>query len=195
MPAVPHWHEVFNKYARTLIRVKARQIIRRSGFSRSDQDDVEQELVIHLLSQARRFDPTRASVNTFVARVVDSGVAMLLRKRRRQKRAPGLSAQSLEMLVGDSSGKTQLLGATLTDEDRDRRLGQQSLSDLARYVDGEAFNFAVRALAPELQEMFRRVMARSPAAAARNLGISRRQVTAALVAVRQHFERAGFGEV
>jgi hypothetical protein len=194
MPAVPCWHEVFNEYARTLIRVKARQLVHRSGFSRSDQDDLEQKLVLHLLSQARHYDRDRASINTFIARVVDSGVAMLLRKRKRQKRAPGLSAQSLELLVGDSSGKPQPLGATLSDEDRDRRLSRRSLSDLALYVDAEAFDFAIRGLPSHLLEIVRRVMESSPAAAARDLGISRRQVTAALVAVREHFERAGFGD-
>jgi RNA polymerase sigma-70 factor, ECF subfamily len=185
--------EVCTEYARTLIRVKARQLVRRSGFSRSDQDDVEQELVLNLLGQARRYDPDRASMSTFIARVVDSGVAMLLRKRKRQKRAPGLSAQSLELLVGASTGKTQLLGATLSGEDRDRRLGRRSLSDLAIYVDAEAFDFAMRGLPSQLLEIVSRVMESSPAAAARDLGISRRQVAAALVAVRQHFERAGFG--
>jgi DNA-directed RNA polymerase specialized sigma24 family protein len=73
--------EIVTEYARTLIRVKAKQIVRRPGFSRSDQADVEQDLVVHLLCQAEHFDPERASLNTFIARVIDSAVAMLVRER------------------------------------------------------------------------------------------------------------------
>ena len=81
--------EFFNDYARTLIRVKAKQLVRRPGFSRSDQEDVEQDLFLHLLRQVQHFDPTRGSLNTFVARVVNSAAAMLVRERGRNKRSPG----------------------------------------------------------------------------------------------------------
>jgi len=37
-------NDIVTEYARTLIRVKAKQLIRRPGFCRSDQDDVEQDL-------------------------------------------------------------------------------------------------------------------------------------------------------
>ena len=59
-------HGIVTEYARTLIRVKAKQIVRRPGFSRSDQEDIEQDLVVHLLCQAERFDPERGSLNTFM---------------------------------------------------------------------------------------------------------------------------------
>ena len=78
MSQVPRGSHVCTEYARTLIRVKARQIVCRPGFSRSDTGDVEQDLYLHLLSQAQQFDPTRGSINTFIARVVDSAVAMLV---------------------------------------------------------------------------------------------------------------------
>ena len=71
---------VVSEYARTTIRVKAGQLVRQPGFSRSDLEDVEQELIVHLLSKAQQFDPDRGSLNTFIFRVIDSGVAMLVRK-------------------------------------------------------------------------------------------------------------------
>ncbi|MBE3123871.1 MAG: hypothetical protein IMZ65_03630, partial [Planctomycetes bacterium] len=74
------------KYVQTLIRIKARAVARQPGFSQSDQDDLEQDLAIHVLKQAHYFDPDRGSVRTFIARVVDSAVAMMLRDRRRLKR-------------------------------------------------------------------------------------------------------------
>jgi DNA-directed RNA polymerase specialized sigma24 family protein len=81
-------NEICTEYARTAIRVKTTQLIRRRGFSRSERPDIEQELMVYLLSQADRFDPSRSSLNTFVARVIDSGAATLVRNRKRLKRCP-----------------------------------------------------------------------------------------------------------
>lgn len=47
MSQVSQGTDVCTEYARTLIRVKARQIVRRPGFSSSDTDDVEQDLFLH----------------------------------------------------------------------------------------------------------------------------------------------------
>ncbi len=94
-------NEICGEYARTLIRVKAKQLVRQPGFKRSEQRDIEQDLMVHLLAQADRFDPTRSSIDTFVDRVVDSGAGMLVRARKRLKRCPeeGIEIKSLAVVV------------------------------------------------------------------------------------------------
>jgi hypothetical protein len=61
---------VENEYARTSIRVKAKQLNRRKDFGSSYREDIEQDLWLHLLGQAARFDGDRSSLNTFIDRVV-----------------------------------------------------------------------------------------------------------------------------
>ena len=73
-------------YVKTLIQVKARQLRRQRGFTRSDEDDLRQELWLALIGQADKFDPRRASFNTFVDRVVRTAVRMLLRRSDRLER-------------------------------------------------------------------------------------------------------------
>ena len=83
-------------YVTSLIRSKAGRLSRSSGFQRSEQGDLEQELTSHILKQAGHYDPARGSVNTFIDRVVTSAVAMVIRDRRRLKRGAGRRPISLE---------------------------------------------------------------------------------------------------
>lgn len=190
-------HEVCTPYTRTLIRVKARQLIRRPEFSRSDQDDIEQELYLHLLSQAQHFDPTRGSLNTFVARVVDSAVAMLVRERRRHKRVPigDTLIESLEVMVDQVDGPPLPLWATIGPCDLDRRTGAETQAEETIRERREGVEHAFKSLSPELRAICRRLMNLNRTDTARELGLSRRKFTAAMTAIRQHFERAGLDEV
>jgi|694.fasta_scaffold27963_7 hypothetical protein len=74
--------EVCTDYARNLIRIKAKQVVRGRGFNRSELPDIEQELFFHLIKQAPNFDPKRSALNTFIAKVVDSAAGMVVRARR-----------------------------------------------------------------------------------------------------------------
>lgn len=190
MPAVPFWHAVYNDYARTVIRVKARQLVRRPGFSPTDLGDIEQKLAAHLIVQARNFDAGRASLNTFIARVVDSAVAMLLRGRGQLKRAPsdGVEIHSLEVMVEETGEPPTPLWATISLADLDRRTGGLSQPDTAIFENAEAFAAAMESMSPEHRDICCRILGGSRA------GLSRRKVRAAMVVIRQHFERAGFGQ-
>ncbi|HEX3999766.1 MAG TPA: sigma factor [Pirellulales bacterium] len=190
MSGVSHWHHVYNEYARTVIRVKARQLVRRPGFSRSDREDIEQELAAHLILQAEKFDAGRASLSTFIARVIDSAVAMLLRERGRLKRTPadGVEIQSLEVMIEQPGEPATKLGATISSADLERRTGGASKSDRQIFEDAQAFDSALDSLPSDLREVCRRMMGGS------EQDLSRRKVKAAMGAIRKRFERAGFGE-
>lgn len=187
---------VLNEYARTLIRVKARRMIGHHGLSRSDQDDVEQELTLHLLSQAHQFDPARGSLNTFVARVVESAAAMLIRERKRLKRVPGygMTLQSLEITIDQPDGPPTRLGTTITAADLDRRTGTFTLSESTIREQSEAIDHAMQSLSPDLQELCRQLMRHNRTGSARELGLSRRKLDAAIASIRKHFEKAGLAE-
>jgi RNA polymerase sigma-70 factor (ECF subfamily) len=184
---------VLTDYARSLIRFKARQLSRRAGFSRSDRDDLEQDLWAALLAQADRFDPSRACLNTFADRVVNSAAAMILRDRQRQKRADGLQAQSLNAPLG-RDGQPETLGCGLSEADHRRRIGTEPPDEAGRRDDADAVRHALASMAPHVADVCRRVLGGSISSAAQELGTSRRQIRKALDAARPFLERAGYGE-
>ena len=188
-------HGVYSDYARTLIRIKARQLSRRADFSRSDEDDIAQDLTLHLLCQAQHFDPSRASPNTFVTHVVNSCVAMILRERWRQKRVPdnGTQVQSLESLVNVPDGPPVALGETISLGDAERRTGAAAKSAAELCDDAEAFDHALQSLPAADRDVCERLKAGSRASVARDLRISRRKLRTHISNVRQQFERAGLG--
>jgi hypothetical protein len=185
--------EIVTKYARTLIRVKAKQIVRRPGFSRSDQPDVEQNLVVYLLEQAQHFDPSRASLNTFIARVIDSAVAMLLRGQGRAKRNPNGEAevQSLAEKVPQPDGPPEPLARLISQVDLERRTGGASLSDARLFELVADVASVIPTLPPELQEICRSLLTRNCSETEAELGLSRRKRQAAMEAIREHFVNSG----
>lgn len=197
MSQVQRGSHVCTEYARTLIRVKARQIVRRPGFNRSETGDVENDLFLHLLNQAQQFDPTRGSINTFIARVVDSAVAMLVRERRRNKRAPasGVVVQSVEVMVDQPDGPPAPLGATLSQADAERRTGGDSMSNTEMFELVDDVAHLIDALPPELQAVCRARMNRNRSETERDLDLSRRNYDAAIEQIREHFAQGGFGEI
>ena len=189
MGPAPARDAVLTAYAKSLIKFKARQLSQKPGFSRSDQEDVAQDLTAYLLARAHLFDPNRASVNTFANRVIKSAIAMMLRDRRRQKRAAGFAAQSLEQTYVRQDQGIASLRDVLRPSDLGRRTGTGDEEHRAKTV--LAVIEAVRSLPPDLQDLCRRLIDGTAASAARELGISRRQVRNAIERLRRHFEAAG----
>jgi RNA polymerase sigma-70 factor (ECF subfamily) len=98
-------HSGLNGYAARLIQFKARQLSRRPGFSRTDRGDLEQELWADLLGRLPRFDPAKASLNTFIARVVERKIASILRYHLAEMRSPGRNEASLNDPALDCDGR------------------------------------------------------------------------------------------
>ncbi len=193
MQSPPARDAALSEYAQSLIRFKAKQLSRKPGFSRTDEDDVAQGLTVRLLERAHLFDPNRASVRTFAERVIRSAVAMLLRDRRRQNRAAGFVAQSLEGTRARSDEDVDSLRDMLTEGDLRRRLGtvasnQNRAELIAAVVE------VVRSLPAADQEICQRLIEGTVTSVARDLGVSRRQVRNTIKRIRRHFEAAGLGE-
>lgn len=188
MGSAPTPGAVLTAYARIVIKSKARQLCRRSGFSRSDEDDLVQELTLRLLEKEHLYDPTRgATLDTFADRVITSAVKMILRDRRRLKRAAGFTAVSLESTTVMIGGTPVYLTEAIGDADLERvtlskRHGPDPEADLAELLEG---------LPPDLVDVARRLLGGTVASVARDLGTSRRQVYAAMARIGQHFEDIG----
>lgn len=183
---------VLTDYARKLIKFKARQLCRRRSFSKSDENDLQQELWLAIVNQAGKFDPARASLDTFIDRVVNTAVAMILRDRRRQKRATGFQV-SLDAAPTDGNCREPLL-ARVSEDDLARRVGVQRTDEVERRETNEAVQSALANMPDEVSDTCRRVMGGTVSSAARELEESRRQVRNSLASARPFFEEAGVDE-
>ena len=191
---MPHEHNCdrfFTKYARELIRFKARALSRRRVFRHYDMKDLQQELCLALLQQIPNFNPDRASVNTFINRVVNTATRMLLREQLRRKRAAGCCARSLDVLVKQDN-HVEPFGNTIAESERTRYRQRDWVSDEARYENEEALDSAFESMPPKTVDVCRALMNGSISSAARDLGTSRRQVRNAVAEAREHLEFAGF---
>jgi RNA polymerase sigma factor (sigma-70 family) len=185
---------VLTAYAQSLIRFKARQLSRKPGFSRSDEEDLAQEMRHFLLGRAHRFDPARASVNTFAARVINCCVATILRRRRCQKRAPGYRAQSLEATAVELEGRSVPLRDVLAETDLPNRVSGESEGEAERRELAEAVRQLVAALPPHLREICERLADETLSSVARDLGLSRYEMKKLMASIRERFQAAGMDE-
>jgi len=196
MSQSPDWSHIYTEYAQTLIRVKARRLVRRTEFRELQSGDIENALALHLLNQAEQFDPSRGSLNTFIARVIDSAVAMLVRKRGRNKRAPATGViQSLEVMVDQADGPPAPLGATLSQADAERRTGGRSMSGIDLFELADDVAHLIEALPSDLQAVCRARMDRNRKETESDLGLSRRDYDAAIEQIREHFAQGGFNKI
>jgi RNA polymerase sigma-70 factor, ECF subfamily len=162
-----------DSYARNLIRHKARQLIGKYGFTWDDYEDLCQEMILDLLTRLPRFDPGKASLNTFVTRVVNRRVANLIRDRMRAKRDHRREGLSFDEQV--EQGDCEI-------EEGDGA-GGQSNGDLLRDCQGHPeadgldlrldVSRAISSLPPDLKLLAELLLIHSIADAARELGVSR----------------------
>ncbi len=194
-PAIDR-NEIVTEYARTLIRVKAKQLARRPGFCRSDEEDVEQDLVLHLLSQAQHFDPKRGALNTFIARVVNSGVAMLVRDRTRIKRRPDddMEVKSLECKVEQADGPPAPLWMLVSLEGLQRRIGNKSVTDAEVFELVDDLASVMESLPKELRNVCESLQHRNRSETESELRLSRRKFNQAMTQIREHFSKSGLGK-
>lgn len=179
------------EYAAKVIKHKARQLVDTAGFTESDREDLEQELMLHVLERLPKFDATKATAKTFVARVIDRKVGKLIRHRNCQMRDPQREDFSLNEHIDDGDGGTIERSQTIAADELDRRLFRRARSDQ------EAVELAldVEAMLQRLPDNLRRVCellkTASIAEAARQLGLPRTTLHDQVKKIRKFFEQAG----
>ncbi len=183
---------ILTDYAKSLIKFKARQLSRRQDFQSAELEDLQQELWLVLVKAAEQFDPAKASLDTFIDRVVNTAVAMLVRARQRRKRGNGFPVQSLDQELVPSSETPEPLAAAVSADDLARRTGTKPADETSRREDVEAIEHALAQMPEEIRDLCRKLMGGTVASVARDLGISRRQVRKIIELAKPFFERAGF---
>ncbi len=189
---MPSSHEIVSHpFTVNFIQIKARQLCRRSDFSLSDCEDLQQEMRLYLLEKAHLFDPQRGNVEAFVTTAINSWVGMHLRYRGRQLRRDSFKATSLERTRVECDGDVTSLGAVLLEEDGQRLTQAEPESPIEDMERREAVEHVMQRLSPEDRALLNHVAEHGVASAARQFNVSRRQVDNALARMRVLFEEAG----
>lgn len=168
-----------DEYATTLIRVKARQLIGKYGFTKSDREDIQQDLTLDLLMRLARFDPRKGKPATFVRLVVDRRVASLIRERKSLARDYRRTRHSLDEL-SDEIGN-----GNLTEPAVDDRLQRDLAIDVAE---------ALGELADDQQSIAMGLRDDPLAEVAREHRCSREAVRRSAKQIRRHLARRGLDE-
>ncbi len=188
-------HPEINEYAESTIRVKARQLIGTAGFTRSDVEDVEQEMRLELLLRLPKFDPARASYNTFVNCVTERKCAKLIRHRRQEMRDYQRRSCSLDDRVEGAYGGTVARAETVDQDELDIRTDKRGRSREEQNQLRTDVSFALSKLPDDLRRIAECVMGtRTLVEAARQLGMQRTTFYKALGRLQAHFKSAGLND-
>ena len=183
-----------NEYVKRLVRVKAHQLARMREFRNDSVEDVEQDLWRHLLEQAPKYNPKRAKVETFAARITENQAASLVRDRRAKFRGFEDETLSLEESTKDKDGKDVDFASLLSTNDGLRRLGRHYRpSEMAsdRVHDTAWF---LSQLPPDYRDLLERRKTSSMKQIAKDLGVSRTTIHARMNEVLKFIEDNRLGD-
>ena len=181
---------VSHAFAVKLIGIRARQLCRRRDFSKSDYDDLCQEMRAYLVEKAALFDPGRGNIEAFVTNALNTWVAMQLRHRDRRRRRKSYETVSLDGTPIECEGDVVSLGSVLLPEDGRRMTQTDPISPTERLELRDALAHVMRRLDPKDRRLLAEVAEHGVAGASRNLGVSRRQIYNALARLRPMFKKA-----
>jgi len=188
-PAIDPGHQLTRGYAARMIRFRAAQIVGLVGLPKTDRDDIEQELRLHVLRRLEKFDPAIAQWNTFVGIVIQRHAATLIERHRRRGRVPdptsspnpiSISLDAVREPPAADRTKPHVLAALAVHSNHEHQ------SDLAMDVE------QVLTLLPKpCRRMCALLKRHSVAEAARLLGIPRTTLHDRLSRLREVFQAAG----
>ncbi len=168
----------FDDQTSRMIRYKAGKLVGRYGLRSSDRNDIEQEIICHVLERLDRFDRRRGGWNTFVQRIVDHQIASILRHRVAHRR----DYRRIDALHKAESKNTD---DRLGDVDH-RRPGVEPSVDLA--ID---LAMALRDFAEDDTQICKLLMHQSIAETARRLGLTRGEMRIRIARMCRSFRNAG----
>lgn len=173
------------------IRYQAARLARNGALPGMDKDDIEQELMLDLLRRKDRFDPRRASFDTFADRVIQHRVASLTAPTTRL-RAERITISIDVHLSAGGNGDGGAMECDIPEADglyaapcepADTRIGLAR--DVGRFLDS---------LSPALRRYADILTADNVCTAAREAGLHRSTIYERLGQIRRNAEACGLHE-
>jgi len=180
-----------DEYAARVIRHKARQLVGTAGFTKSDREDLEQEMMLDVLQRLPKFDANKATHKTFVARIIERKISKLLRHQASEMRDYRRESYSLDERIDDGDGSTVARGETIAQEELDRRLGRRKRSDQEEWELAHDVAATLARLPEHLRRLCELLKTGSISEAAREMGVPRTTLNDHVKKLREIFEDAG----
>lgn len=187
-------YDGIDEYAVKLIGHKASQLVGKYGFTKTDREDLEQEIALALLLALPKYDSERGQRSTFISRVVDHSISDMIEARKAAKRDYRLCTSSLDdRLVKDENDATELID-TVDQDDYLIRTGSQSrsaaeLQDLRLDVER-----LINKLPDDLRELCLQLKSANVSQVSSDTGTSRSTIYRKLKILRVIAEAFGLGD-
>jgi RNA polymerase sigma-70 factor (ECF subfamily) len=180
-----------DKYAVRFIKFKARQLVGKAGFTESDREDLEQELVIDLLNRLPKYRQSLAKRTTFINRIVRNKIITIIESRKAAIRDYRLHAYSLNECQEDSDGNDFEYIDNLNQDDYCRRTGRSSQSQEELQELSIDLGRIIAELPPEFQSLCKRLQEETVSEISRTTGIPRGTIYESIKKLKPVFEKAG----
>jgi len=186
---------ILEGYARDVIRHKAWQLIGKYGFTLDDYDDLQQDMMLDLVRRLGKYDPGKAALSTFVARIVDRKLSNLIRHQRQKKRDYRQQVCSLDAQVEDRDGQPRGLDEILSQDTYDDEVARHDQPATARQDLKLDLALVLDELPEDLRQLAGHLQTRTVAEIARELGVPRSTLYEKGIArLRKIFEDRGLRE-
>ncbi len=186
-------YDGIDAYAADLIRHKARQLVGKAGLTENDRQDLEQELMIDLLSRMKHFNPAKGKKTTFLTRIVERRISNILEARFAQCRDWRKCTASLnDPIPGGNDDSTERIEQVSSDG----QMGHQGRETIEQRQNDIRFDVdrVIAALPEDLQELCEKLQSSNMAEIAREMGVPRSTLYGKLTKLRDAFREAGLEE-
>lgn len=160
------------------VRYHARKLIRHPSIHSMEIEDIEQELMLYVLSSIQDYDPERANWCTFVDRVLNHKIANLIENAKAEKRGGGMKTMSLDALLEDSD----------IEDSGFRDLHSDTTETTSLVVD---LNRSIELLPPNLAELLVQLTKHTPSEISRITGVPRATLYESINKLRETLRKNG----
>jgi len=168
--------EGLDDYAVNLIRYKTRRLIGQAGYTRSDQEDIEQDLSLHLRQQLPKYNPRKGTLKTFINTVLDNKIRAMVAARTTSQFDFRQHDFSLDETIETETGDGVSRGDAIDSEEYlmlTGRINRKAFDTLEMRIDVQC---AVSLLPADLQTLCARLQERTIVDIAREDGVSRHKI-------------------
>ena len=181
MPSSPfdHPHRKGRCYATWFAKRKSFELVGHFGFTESDREDNEQQLLVSLMQRWPKFNSAECTPNEFISWAIGVGIRDLVREQQNRNEFLPTECEPLEDLLGDEE---ELLPASCVHPDHAPAV--ELSVDLAEVL---------ARLPSEVQYTAQLLVHNNICDVARELGLSRRTIRNRVQVIREALEAAGYG--
>lgn len=183
-----------NEYAARVIRHKAKHLVGTAGFTESDRDDLEQEMMLDVITRLPKFDANRGTPKTFVARIIERKISKLIRHRTSDMRDYRREAFSLNENIEDGDGGCIERGDLVSRESIDPVVASNSRTGVEEMAFLQDLESVLVGLPDHLRRLCEILKTGSISDAAREMGVPRTTLHDHVTKLRSLFEDAGLRE-